>query len=49
MSEIKCIEPYPGIIVAISRNDDRFDVDEAWGLGTYDRLFPEPEGDDDGA
>jgi len=31
---------YHNSLVAIHRNDDPVDVDEAWGEGTYRSLFP---------
>lgn len=31
----------PQIIVGVCREDDPADVDEAYGAGTYARLFPE--------
>ena len=37
---------YHNSLVAIHRNDDPADVDEAWGEGTYRSLFPLVEDDD---
>ena len=31
------------IIIGVSRHDNPRDVDEAYGAGTYDRLFPQTE------
>ena len=33
-------EPEPKIIVGVCREDDPADVDEAYGTGTYARMFP---------
>lgn len=35
------------IIVGVCREDDPQDVDEAYGPGTYARLFPESEDEDE--
>ena len=34
------------IIVGVCREDSRADVDEAYGEGTYDRLFPDTDSDE---
>lgn len=35
------------IIIGVCREDNPRDVDDAYGPGTYDRLFPKCEGCDD--
>lgn len=35
--------PRVDVIVGVCREDSRYDVDEAYGTGTYDRLFPQEE------
>ena len=41
------LNPTHGIMVGICREDNPRDVDEAYGPGTYARLFPKCEGCDD--
>ena len=36
------------IIVGVCREDSPRDVDEAYGAGTYERLFPSLEDEDEG-
>jgi hypothetical protein len=35
--------PKLNVIVGVCREDSQFDVDEAYGPGTYARLFPKDE------
>jgi hypothetical protein len=37
------------IVIGVCREDNPRDVDEAYGAGTYDRLFPQPTEDADEA
>jgi hypothetical protein len=43
----EAVERRMEIIVGVCREDNPRDVDEAYGEGTYARLFPELEAEDD--